>query len=154
MNATDLSCQEEIQPLTSTRFYQHYLAKFGGTGEDIAMVLDDCGKVLFCSPKTTEIFGIETNRLITQPIRDLIPAVPFNTNSPGSNVVNAAYVGRQNQWQEYHILNHSRQASSLVELLFDVMMIDFRYVILLRARIPTVLSGAGMHLPGQVAVTH
>ncbi len=126
--------KESIQ--YSSQFYQNCLARFGDTGKNPAMVLDDTGKVLFCSQQAADILGNEINDLLERPIKDYVPDMPFNSNAPGSNVVNAAYAGRQNQWREYGIFNNSGKETFSVELLFDVFEVDIRYLILLWVRIP------------------
>lgn len=128
---------EKIQ--YSSRFYQSCLARLGDTGENPAMVLDDTGKVLFCSQQAVDILGNGIDDLLERPIKDFIPAVPFNPNAPGSNIVNAAYAGRQNQWREYCIFNNSGKGTFSVELLFDALEVDLHYLILLWVRIPTAL---------------
>ena len=129
--------KENIQ--YSSQFYQNCLARFGDTGKNPAMVLDDTGKVLFCSQQAADILGNEIDDLLEQSIKNFIPDTPFNPNAPGNNVVNAAYAGRQNQWREYCIFNNSRKKTFSVELLFDACEVDIHYLILLWVRIPTAI---------------
>ncbi|MES2237776.1 MAG: hypothetical protein V4500_08515 [Pseudomonadota bacterium] len=138
MHRTDLPNEKEnIQ--YSSQFYQNCLARLGDTGKSPAMVLDDTGKVLFCSQQAADILGNGIDDLLERPVKDFIPAVPFNPNAPGSNIVNAAYAGRQNQWREYGIFNNYGKRTFSVELLFDALEVDLHYLILLWVRIPTAL---------------
>ena len=123
----------------SGQFYQDCLATLGGSSKDAAMVLDDSGKVLFCSQQAVNILGNEIDDLLDRSIKEFIPDVPFNPNAPGSNVVNAAYAGRKNQWREYFIFNNVGKKPFSVELLFDALEVDLHYLILLWVRIPTAL---------------
>lgn len=129
--------KEHIQ--YSSQFYQDCLAQFGDTSKNPAMVLDDTGKVLFCSQHAADILGKGIDDLLKQPIKNFISDTPFNPNTPGSNVVNAAYAGRQNQWRKYCIFNNSMKQPFSVELLFDAFVVDLHYLILLWVRTPATL---------------
>lgn len=123
----------------SDQFYHDCLKALGGAREDAAMVLDDCGAVLFCNGEGATILDSTPEKLTGKHLSEFVHNIRLNAWTPGSNVAYASYTGRRNQWREYCVLGSMGQGIS-VELLLDVLVVNLRYLILLRVRTPARLA--------------
>lgn len=141
----------------SDRFYLDCLKALSGVGEEAALVLDDSGQVLFCNDAGAAIFGRLPEGLAGKHISEFVPDTRLSTLSPGSNVAYAAYTGRRNQWREFCVLDATGH-SFPVELLFDVLVVDLRYLIMLWVRMPARRAGfmeaSSERPPKSLATTH
>ncbi|MFY9327343.1 MAG: PAS domain-containing protein [Georgfuchsia sp.] len=119
----------------SDRFYHDCLRALGGRTADAAMVLDDCGQVLYCNGEGAKILDSTPDTVAGKHIGEFVLNMRLNAWTPGSNVAYATFTGRRNQWREYCVLDSNGRGFP-VELLLDVLVVNLRYLILLWVRKP------------------
>lgn len=120
----------------SDRSYLDCLQAHSGVGEDAAMVLDDSAEVLFCNNAAAVVFATTPRELTGRHISEFVLDTRLSRTSPGSNVAYAAYSGRRNEWREYCVCDADGK-SFPQELLFDVAVVNLRYLIMLWIRMPS-----------------
>lgn len=118
----------------SKQFYKHCVVALHAPNK-AAMVLDDCGKVLYCNDEASDLLNHQANDLIGLRMRDLVPELPLDAEAPESNVARVTNAGGKNRWLKYCILD-ATGASSSVEFMLDVLVVNLRHLILLGIRAP------------------
>lgn len=99
------------------------------------LMLDEGGRVKYCSPEAARWFGVSAQALLGLPVTRLLPGLPIRPDTPGYNLALVTFQFRDGRWQGL-TARDAAGGEFPVEATLAAMELDAGHLLLLELRAP------------------